>query len=276
MPDSLGDRMKCYENVSRIYLPKRLPVIIRIDGRAFHTFTHGFQRPFDTVLAQSMWDTAKSLCQQISGVKLAYTQSDEISLLLTNDDALETQPMFDNNIQKLVSISASIGTLAFKKAFHLYFNIWGKSHLPDWDEGGTNQPVDPRLLELVTTYDKADSMGAVFDSRIFILPPNEVCNYFIWRQQDATRNSIQMVAQSLYSHKDLQNKNCNELQEMIFQRGINWDHYEPWQKRGLCVIRRPVSNDSPIMRNQWTADYDTPIFTEDRNYIERWLTHDDA
>lgn len=257
MPDSLGDRMKCYENVSRIYLPKRLPVIIRVDGRAFHTFTKGFQRPFDDVLANSMHRTAIELCKEIGGAKLAYTQSDEISILATNNDTINTQPWFGNNLQKLVSLSASTATLAFNKAFYLEVIT----------HGGAGQ--------MFQIYARA-SETAKFDARAFVLPPDEVCNYFVWRQQDATRNSIQMVAQSLYSHKELQNKNCNELQEMIFQKGINWDHYEPWKKRGLCVTRQPVSDGSSVMRNQWVADYNTPIFTEDRYYIERWLTHDDT
>lgn len=257
MPDSLGDRMKCYENVSRIYLPKRLPVIIRVDGRAFHTFTKGFQRPFDDVLANSMHRTAMELCKEIGGAKLAYTQSDEISILATNDDTIDTQPWFGNNLQKLVSLSASIATRVFDNAF----------------QGEVSQYNE--FFGQFTTYSRA-LHKATFDARAFVLPPDEVCNYFVWRQQDATRNSIQMVAQSLYSHKELQNKNCNELQEMIFQKGINWDHYELWKKRGLCVARQPVSDGSSVMRNQWVADYNTPIFTEDRYYIERWLTHDDT
>ena len=268
MPDSLGDRMKCYENVSRIYLPKRLPVIIRIDGRAFHTFTKGFQRPFDDVLASAMRRTTERLCKEISGAKLAYTQSDEISILVTNNDTIDTQPWFDNNLQKLVSIAASCATAYFNSEFWELVVCWGGEHAAI--DRGTDED-----MERFRIYMKR-CLQAMFDARAFVLPPDEVCNYFIWRQQDATRNSIQMVAQSLYSHKELQNKNCNELQEMIFQKGVNWDHYEPWKKRGLCVIRRPASNDSPIARNQWTADYDTPIFTEDRTYIERWLMHNDA
>lgn len=255
MQDSLGDRMKGYENISRIYLPKRLPVIIRVDGRAFHTFTRGFQRPFDEVLAESMWQTAKALCKEISGTKLAYTQSDEISLLLTNDDTLETQPMFDNNIQKLVSISASIATLAFNKAFH-----WGV----------ITYKGDGQMFQV---YAKAHQT-ATFDARAFVLPPDEVVNYFIWRQQDSTRNSIQMVAQSLYSHKELQNKNCADLQEMIFQKGINWNDYEPWKKHGLCIKKNNtviMADGKEIVRGIWETDFNTPVFTQDREYINRVL-----
>lgn len=247
MFDSLGDRMKAYENVSRIYLPRRLPVIIRVDGRAFHTFTRGFQRPFDSVLAASMWETAKALCKEISGAKLAYTQSDEISVLVTNNDTLTTEPWFANNLQKIVSLSASVATRAFDNAFQLKISSYNDS------------------FKQFSTYFRV-LHTATFDARAFILPPEEVCNYFIWRQQDAVRNSIQMAAQSVYSHKELQHKNQSNLQDMLMEKGINWNDYEVWQKRGACVVK-----DS-----EWTVDYDIPIFTQDRNYIERWLVPNDA
>ena len=260
MNDSLGDRMKGYENISRIYLPRRLPVIIRVDGRAFHTFTKGFQKPFDDVLSRAMRGAAIGLCKEISGAKLAFVQSDEISVLVTNDDSIETQPWFDNNLQKLVSLSASIATRCFDNAFQLAITEYNES------------------FSQHTTYFRA-SHTATFDARAFVLPPEEVVNYFIWRQQDATRNSIQMVAQSLYSHKALQNKNCNDLQEMIHEKGINWNDYPtPW-KRGTCCIKTLKVVDignTPVVRSQWEFDTDIPVFTQDRDYIERWLRHDDT
>lgn len=255
MPDSLGDRMKGYENVSRIYLPRRLPVIIRVDGRAFHTFTKGFQRPFDDVLAKAMRETAVALCKEISGAKLAYTQSDEISILVTNNDTVDTQPWFDNNLQKLTSLSASIATRAFDNAFQGAISEYNES------------------FNLFTTYFRV-LHKATFDARAFVLPADEVCNYFIWRQQDATRNSIQMVAQSLYSHKELQKKNCDELQVMILQKGINWDHYEPWKKRGICIKKSNmaiIANGKELLRGTWEPDFNTPIFTQDRAYINNVL-----
>lgn len=265
--DSLGDRMKGYENISRIYLPRRLPVIIRVDGRAFHTFTRGFERPFDQVLRTCMRVAAKALCEQISGVKLAYVQSDEISLLLTNDDTLDTQPWFGNNLQKLVSLSASIATLAFNGEFR---------------QAIIRQPDKQQFGSYLIAYNR----GAQFDSRAFVIPPTEVTNYFIWRQQDATRNSIQMVAQSLYSHKELMNKNTDELQEMIFQKGINWNDYPIPNKRGFCVVKKPcvigieadatgLEAASPVIRKQWVVDTDIPIFTQDRSYIEKLVIHND-
>lgn len=248
MPDSLGDRMKEYENISRVYLTKRLPVIIRVDGRAFHTFTRGFERPYDSVLHTAMIKTAAALCKEISGAKLAYVQSDEISVLATNDDSLTTQPWFDNNLQKIVSLSASMATLAFNTAFQTEVR---------YHCDGSSDAFFPYLRGI---------NRATFDARAFVLPPNEVCNYFIWRQQDATRNSIQMAAQSLYSHKELQGKNCDELQEMIFQKGVNWNDYETWMKRGTCIVK--VLQDGE-KHSKWVADLDIPIFTQDREYIEK-------
>ena len=277
MNDSLGDRMKGYENISRVYLPRRLPVIIRIDGRAFHTFTSGFGRPFDLILGRSMWGTAETLCKEISGAKLAYVQSDEISLLLTNDDTIETQPWFDNNIQKLVSISASIATLAFNTCFSNEIEALSSV----WEEFKCEDKVGLSQLE---TYRKA-VWKAQFDSRAFILPPEEVCNYFIWRQQDASRNSVQMVARIMYSHKELMNKNTDELKEMIHKKGINWNDYGTPYKRGICWIKKPKivcstvdlcsKEIEPVIRNQWVLDEDIPIFTQDRDYIERLVKHDD-
>lgn len=262
--DSLGERMKGYENVSRIYLTKKMPVIIRIDGKAFHSFTRGFVRPFDDVLIKAMQDTAKFLCKNIMGCKLAYTQSDEISLLLVDYERNESQPWFENNLQKLCSVSASMATMVFNKCFDNIVSERAGFELYD---------------QVLDIYSKAVDKGAMFDARAFILPKEEVCNYFIWRQQDATRNSIQMVAQSLFSHKELQNKNCNQLQEMMFQeKGINWNDYATVYKRGSCIVKEtyniatdnlnPLENEQ-IIRTRWSVDKEIPIFTQDRDYINK-------
>lgn len=282
--DSLGNRMKGYENISRIYLTRRCPVIIRIDGKAFHSFTRGFKRPFDDILIKSMQETAKYLCENIQGCKLAYTQSDEISLLLVDYEKITSQAWFENNLQKIVSIAASIATLAFNKIFAELFNKWGNDNLPDWDMGGTNEAVNQSLLDLCNIYSKAQNKGAMFDARAFILPKEEVCNYFIWRQQDATRNSIQMVAQSEFSHKELQGKNCNQLQDMLHeQKDINWNDFCTVYKRGSCIIKENYAINLPVggmiedgeedtvWRSRWVIDEDIPIFTQDREYIEKLI-----
>lgn len=265
--DSLGERMKRYENVSRICLTKKMPVIIRIDGKAFHSFTRGFVRPFDDVLIKAMQGTAKFLCENIMGCKLAYTQSDEISLLLVDYERNESQPWFENNLQKLCSVSASMATMAFNKTFELC-SLTARMKDSVREDG----------YELGNAYKNA-MKRAMFDARAFILPKEEVCNYFIWRQQDATRNSIQMVAQSLFSHKELQNKNCYQLQEMMFQeKGNNWNDYATVYKRGSCIVKEtyniatdnlnPLENEQ-ITRTRWSVDKEIPIFTQDRDYINK-------
>ena len=264
--DSLGDRMKSYEGISRIYLTKRMPVIIRIDGKAFHSFTKGFRRPFDEILIKAMQETAKYLCKNIMGCKIAYTQSDEISLLLEDYERVETQPWFENNLQKIVSVSASMATMAFNRAFadavNETYSYYTGINADEWT--GSTEEFD----KLFDNY-FAKIGTAMFDSRVFILPKEEVCNYFIWRQQDATRNSIQMVAQSLFSHRQLQNKNCDQLQEMMFQEhNINWNDYPTVYKRGSCVTKEQYT-ENDVTRSRWVVDTNIPIFTQDRNYIDR-------
>ncbi len=262
--DSLGDRMKEYENISRIYLTKRSPVIIRIDGKAFHSFTRGFKRPFDMVLMAAMKQTAQYLCENISGCKMAYTQSDEISLLLTDYDSIGTQPWFDNNLQKLVSVSASMATLAFNKTFDEVYGLYDQCYWECW-KGVKDEEKYHETLR------RARDTGAMFDARAFILPKEEVCNYFIWRQQDATRNSILMVAQAVFSHKEMQGKKCDVLQDMLFkQHNINWNNYTTEEKRGTCIVRSLVETNGAL-RHKWQADENIPIFTQDRTYIDKFV-----
>jgi tRNA(His) 5'-end guanylyltransferase len=272
--DDLGNRMKGYENISRFYLTKKTPVIIRIDGKAFHSFTRGFKRPFDDILIKSMQETAKYLCANIMGCKLAYTQSDEISLLLVDYERNESQPWFKNNLQKMCSVSASMATMAFNRFFANKVN----AYLNDYYDSMEIDNEGKRYCEVVQ---KAINKGAMFDARAFILPKEEVCNYFIWREQDATRNSIQMVAQSLFSHNELQNKNCNELQELMFQeKGVNWNDFATVYKRGSCIVKETYSTKdlnnysgkiSEVTRSRWIVDKEIPIFTQDRDYIDKYV-----
>ena len=210
--DSLGDRMKQYEGIPKISLMRRNPVIIRIDGKNFHSFTRGFERPFDDILIKSMQETAKYLCENIENVKCSYQQSDEISLLLTDYENINTAAWFDYQVQKMCSIAASMATLAFNRAFEERVEALDF----DWSMGveGINSEYRSALY-------KAREKGAMFDARCFSIPKEEVCNYFLWRQDDCVRNSIQMVAQANFSHKQLQNKSCDELQEMLWQEKIS-------------------------------------------------------
>lgn len=267
--DSLGDRMKQYEGIPRINLMRRNPVIIRIDGKAFHTFTRGFRRPFDDILIESMQETMKYLCENIQGCKIGYCQSDEISLLLTDYENINTAAWFDYQVQKMCSVAASMATLAFNQVF------WDK--IRDLDHDYYEYPTK-EFNELIEIYYKALEKGAMFDARCFSIPKEEVCNYFLWRQNDCVRNSIQMVAQANFSHKQLQNKSCDELQEMLWQeKNINWNDFETVKKRGSCCTKIgkhtviDIQTGEQKERLAWEIDREIPIFTQDRNYIEKFV-----
>lgn len=278
--DSLGDRMKSYENIQRNYLTRRIPVIVRVDGKAFHTFTRGMERPFDEVLLKSMRQTMKYLCENVQGCVFGYTQSDEITLILTDYATITTDAWFGYNVQKMCSVSSSMATLAFNKFFSENVDEWGRDHLPGWDEGGTNQPVDPALIKMADMYCSKFS-SAMFDSRVFSLPKEEVCNCLIWRQQDATRNSIESVGQAYFSAKQLHGKSCNQIQDMLFvEKGINWNDFHTVYKRGSAcrkvrepaiVKNRKTGEETEVIRSRWLIDMDIPIFTQDRDYIESLL-----
>lgn len=263
---SLENRMKTYENVTRNYLTRRTPVIIRLDGCHFHTFTKGFNKPYDEVLSKSIQDTMKYLCENIQGCVLGYTQSDEITLILCDYQKLTSDAWFSNNVLKMCSVSASMATVAFNRSFEINYNKYAQSSIEDWDEGGTNRTLsneEQKALELVVQYNKAQRSGALFDSRVFNIPKEEVCNCLIWRQQDATRNSIEGLGQKYFTHKQLHQKTCNEVQDMLMlEKGVNWNDVPTKFKRGSCCIKTDQG---------WVIDNEIPIFTQDRAYIESWV-----
>lgn len=273
--DSLGDRMKAYESIPKTFLTRRIPVIIRLDGKAFHTFTRGMKKPFDSILMQTMQETMKYLCENIQGCVFGYTQSDEITLVLTDYETITTDAWFGYNVQKMTSVSASMATLAFNKFFRHNVAIKEKA-------------LYTYSLDEINTYEY-DYMGimrgkfdkAIFDSRVFSIPKEEVCNCLIWRQQDATRNSIQSVGQANFSHKQLNGKSCDMIQDMLFiEKGINWNDFPIDCKRGSCCYKREVEKvitipktgeERIVNRSEWFIDKYIPIFTQDRDYVEKWL-----
>jgi tRNA(His) guanylyltransferase len=232
MKDSLGDRMKRYETAAQQVLPMRLPVIIRVDGRAFHSWTREMKHPFDATFINWMNDVALALCKDIQDAVLAYIQSDEISVLLINYNTIEASAWFDNQVQKMVSSAAALASATMTK-------------------------IAGRL--------------ALFDARAFALPRDEVTNYFLWRQNDATRNSLQMLARALYSHKECYGKKQSDLQEMCFASGQNWNSFPTYLKRGRCAVRTPKleGKEQKVLRSRWVIDSEPPIWTgEGRDYIE--------
>lgn len=267
--DSLGDRMKEYEYVTRNYLTRKLPVILRLDGKAFHSFTRGLKKPFDEIFVKSMQDTMKYLCENIQGCVLGYCQSDEITLVLVDYQNREACAWFDNNIQKMVSVSASMATLAFNQAWHENTRTIS---LPATLDFMPDEKKSYWLKRYHTYHDK--EWKATFDSRVFTLPKEEVVNCLIWRQQDATRNSIQSVGQANFSHTQLHGKNCSDIQDMLMlEKGINWNDYPTHLKRGTCCIKKPFKinegTEQEAIRNKWVIDTEIPIFTQDKDYINK-------
>ncbi len=215
-----------YEDRTRYQLPRRTYTIVRIDGKAFHTFTRGCAKPFDYPLMERLDAAAAETCKEMQGCRCAYGQSDEYSFLLTDFSTIHTAAWFDGNIQKIVSVAASTFTEAF-----------------------------------------AAKCGR-FDARVFTIPdPVEVCNYFIWRQQDATRNAISMVGFSEFSPKQMHGLNTDQVQEKLFQeRGINFNDFPARAKRGR-VVRKETYTEEEAERSRWMVDNDAPIFTSNRNYL---------
>lgn len=277
--DDLGVRMKTfYEQIPKTKLMRRCPVAIRIDGKAFHTFTRGFQKPFDEVLIKSMQGTMKYLCENIQGCVLGYTQSDEITLILVDYKKLTSSAWFDYEVQKICSIAASMATMAFNNIFSKYVKEFDLELA--YNDNGIDTEENRKLWEI---YKKAINKGAMFDARCFNIPKEEVTNLVYWRQLDASRNSIQMVGQANFSHKELQNKSCNDIQDMLMiQKGINWNDLPTYQKRGSCCVRNKIViesdgvmetvqlRDTSKSENEWIIDTDIPIFKgEGREYIDR-------
>ena len=268
--DELGKRMKeYYESIPKTKLMRRTPVAIRLDGKNFHTFTRGFQKPFDKVLIKSMQETMKYLCENIQNCVLGYTESDEITLILVDYKNLNTAAWFDYEVQKMCSIAASMATMAFNKFF--------AENVKHWASISGREMFEALTLEQRAAYENtlnnAVEKGAMFDARCFNIPKEEVTNLIYWRQLDATRNSIQMVGQANFPHKELQNKSCNQIQDMLMtEKGINWNDFPTYQKRGSCCIKEEYYIDSTTVRTRWVIDKEIPIFKgEDREYIEKLI-----
>lgn len=262
--DTLDDRMKnAYENRYRMYLPDRIPVIIRLDGKAFHSFTRGLKKPFDALFIKTMQDTMEYLCSNIQGCKFGYVESDEISLCLWNWSKNESDAWFGNNLQKMVSISASMAGVAFNR----YWNGNVAEYLCKYESDIITEEEDKYRI---TIKNKAEMLMPVFDSRAFIIPAEEVHNYFVWRQNDCMRNSIQGLAQSLYSEREIHRINTSKLQNKMFsEKGVNWNDYSVVERRGTCIYKVPTKviglNGETVIRNKWTMDINMPILSKPEN-----------
>lgn len=245
---SLEDRMKGYEEAARTRLTRRLPLIIRVDGKGFSRYTKRLEKPFDRKFIHAMEHVATALCYEIQGAELAYAQSDEVSVLVHGYKKHESTPWFDNQVQKMVSVSAAVASATFTANSYLMFGSDGSSTIDD---------IEP----------------AYFDARVFVLPESEVTNYMHWRQQDAVRNSVQMLARSLFSHKECNGKNVSQMKEMCVMAGHPWEDLTPTIRKGRCVKKHYCPQSGARMG--WKVDTDIPMFGENREYIESLLVTKD-
>lgn len=275
--NDLEIRMKTfYEQVPKTRLMRKCPVAIRLEGKAFRTFTRNFKKHFDEMLITTMQETMRYLCENIQGCVLGYTQSDEITLILVDYKKFTSQAWFNYEVQKMCSIAASMATMAFNKYFMFEFEEFNR-----WIYEGTSTENEKQLNDV---YYKAMLEGAMFDCRCFNIPKEEVTNFIYWRQLNAFRNSIQMLGQANFSHKKLQNKSLDDIQDMLIDKGINWNDLPAHQKRGSCCVRNKIVistdgttetvqlRDSSESENAWIIDKEIPIFKgKGREYIDKLI-----
>lgn len=246
--DTLGNRCKTYEAAFKNYLPPRMPVILRLDGKSFSSYLKGCQKPFDSKVISCMNDTLLYLCKNVQNVVLGYVQSDEISLLLNNFKEYNTESWFNNNIQKMCSVASGMASAYFSS---ISDRIFGKMKL------------------------------AAFDCRAFVVPKEDVSNVFYWRQKDCERNSVSMLARSLYSHKECHDQNSSELKEMCLKKGQDWNALPVSQRLGRCAVKNkswktgtnPKTGQTfEALRSEWVIDNNIPSFVGDREYINKHLS----
>ena len=249
--------MKSYERETNIVLNKKVPVIGRVDGKCFSKFTKSLKKsadsPWSSEFIYAMTTAATAACKEIQGCKMAYVQSDEISFLITDTSSVNSEAYHGYKMRKMDSIVASTVTVEFFGAL--------VSKIPGMIE------ARPK-----------------FDARFWNLSTDEIVNYFIYRQQDAVRNSVQMLARHHFSHKDCCNKSVIQLKDMLQNKGIVWKDIDIYCQRGAAIVnktfeetltysRNGVEQQAIVNRKKWVIDWSTPIFTEDRNYIENLLAY---
>lgn len=254
--DELGKRMKeFYEQIPKTRLMRRTPVAIRIDGKAFHTFTRGFERPFDQKFQMAMQLTMEHLCANIQGCIFGYQQSDEITLILIDYNTFTTEAWFNYEVQKMCSVAASMATMRFNKVF---------KQLVD-EEPATQANFAHRL---------AAEAGAMFDARVFNIPKEEVTNLIFWRQLDAERNSVQACGQNHYPPNQLRGISCKDIKLMLkSEYGFDWNNLPSWKKHGAACrkVKIPVVKDGVQTGevSTWKVDLNMPrLIGEDRAYVD--------
>jgi tRNA(His) 5'-end guanylyltransferase len=231
--------MRGYKTAYDHVLTGRIPVLAHVDGIGFSQYTRKCAKPFDKALGDLMIDTAIDILGRVQGAVLAYTQSDEITVLLHGYKTHKTSPYRGNRVQKLVSDMSGPTSAFFTQHSHRI-----------WDEG---------RLEGVR--------AAAFATAIFLVPENDVNNFFLWRQKDAIRNSVQMLTRFLYSHKQVDRKNVTDMKAMCNDKGHAWEDLDPRWQRGACVFKSETG--------ALCVDKNVPFFNKDVGYVERHLRTED-
>lgn len=266
-------RMKTYENVPKNKLMRRCPVVIRLDGCHFKSFTKGFDKPFDNVFMKSMQETMKYLCENVQGCVMGYAQSDEITLILVDYEHFNSEAWFDNEVEKICSVTAGMASMVFNRIFY-------ENASEFVSEKGYPHVQMLKNEKLINAYKRAQKQGAYFDARCFNIPKEEVANLIYWRQCCGRRNAIQAAGCAYFSNDELLNKNGDEIIKMLKEKGIEWSAYSNDAAWGSCCVRNNRPGIMPDGRRvhymydknkrakAWIIDHHIPVFTGDgRLYI---------
>lgn len=262
---------KEFEYPAEVYLDKNMPVIVRIDGRAFHTFTRGFKKPFDKIFRETMQETMLRLCESIENCVFGYEQSDEITLVLVKNDNELAEPWFNNRVKKIVSNAASMATLYFNKILAKKTSELADEHFEAWNVAADEE-------KYLHTLERAVEMGAIFSVTCFSIPDDRVFDAIYARQLDAIKNSISSTGRTFFKQSELHKKSSKEVLEMLEARGVDWTQFPIENQRGASCYKVPIKVNSPeygeITRNKFRIDMSMPELRADgsnREYIDKIL-----
>lgn len=241
---TLGNRMKTYESVWHTSVSPNSYVVLRLDGRAFHTVLRNATKPYDVDVARALSTAAEKLCEQVPGAEFAYLQSDEISILMTDLRTVRSELWFGGDVQKLVSVGASVATQAFNDVIR---------PAPGYQAlAGITQP-------------------GYFDARVLTLPhPIEVANYFVWRQRDAQRNAVTSAARAYFGQRDLNRKNVGEVRAMLRDvHGVDFPRDYPNEFVDGRVLHKQTRVSFELMaeRIYWTVDAAPEFIARGGNWL---------
>lgn len=298
--NTLESRMKQYEATTDISLVPKMPIVIRLDGKAFHTYTKGMKKPFDDILSETMIETTKALCKDVHSCVFGYTQSDEITLILRLPDKIKSEAYYNGRLEKIVSLTASKATRYFNKIFYekvikfkklteyterrqrrLLEEAAENCNDDSFKEFQENEIVLSSLEEnkaLIKAYLKRAG-DAEFDCRAWNMPEWDCINSIVWRQKDAIRNSVEAVGHANFSQSELYKLSVEEIKEKLLnEKGINWEEdFNVHQKMGVFCYKviktKEVAGENDeerkvIKRRYWETNRDNEMrITENRDWF---------